>query len=186
MVEARFGAPLRDVRAAVVTEDFLEAGNNDSRAGVARRNRTAGAWIAALKIYFADAEAHGATFFRAEELIFPECRDSRRRGRRAVAIDFERGAKAQARFLDGHAGEKPANSLQACGGNNRWAVGDGVIRKTFGRMADADRLLKIVGKPFGSGCRVAREAKCHGWDFAVVIGNRKRDRGKVRREGGAD
>jgi len=75
MVEAGFGAPRRDMRAAVIAKDFLEAGNDNSSVRVARGNGAARAGIAALEIHFADAEAHGAAFFRAEELIFPECRD---------------------------------------------------------------------------------------------------------------
>ena len=75
VVEADFGAPRRDMRAAVIAEDFLEAGNDNSRVRIARGNGAARARIAALEIHFADAEAHGAPFFRAEELIFPECRD---------------------------------------------------------------------------------------------------------------
>src|SRR5438552_11966882 len=115
VVEAGFGAPCRDMRAAVVGEDLLEAGNDDSRVRVARGNRTPRARIAAFEIHFADAKAHGAAFFLAEELIFPERRDFRSGGRRAVAIDFECGAKAQAHFLECHTGKKPANSLQASG-----------------------------------------------------------------------
>src|SRR6266699_1752031 len=83
-------------------------------------------------------------------------------------------------------GKKRANSLQASGGDNRWAVGDGVIRKSFGSMADGDRLPEEVGKPFGGGRRVPWERKCLSWDFATVAGNRKNDRAEVRGEYRAD
>src|SRR5258708_17480525 len=130
VVESRFGAPRRDMRAAVIAEDFLEAGNDLSCARVARRNGAARAGITALEIHFANAEAHGAALFLAEESIFPE---------RRYTINFERRAEALARFVDVHTTKEIANSLQTRGGNNCWAVGDGVIRKSFGAIADGDR-----------------------------------------------
>src|SRR3989454_3549549 len=125
MIEAGFGTPRRNMRAAVIAEDFLEAGNDLSSARIARGNRAARARIAAFEIHFADAEAHRAAFFFAEELILPE---------RGDAVDFERGAEALADFVEVHAAKQIANSLQARGGNNRWAIGDIVVRKAFWRM----------------------------------------------------
>src|SRR5713226_1445660 len=57
VVEAGLRGPAWDVRAAVIAEDFLEGGNDLSRAWIARRNRATRAGIAALEIHFADAEA---------------------------------------------------------------------------------------------------------------------------------
>jgi hypothetical protein len=94
VVEAGFGRPRRNMRAAVIAEDFLEAGDDFSGARVARRHRAARAGIAALELDFADAEAHGAAFFFAEELILPE---------RGYPFDLERGAETLARFVELHA-----------------------------------------------------------------------------------
>src|SRR5260370_38455981 len=140
-------------------------------------NGAARSWIASLEIHLSDAEAHGAPFFLAEELIFPE---------RRHAVNFERRAEALARFVDVHPAKEIANSLQALRGNNRWAVGDGVIRKSFGRIADGDRLLEELGKPLGGGCRVAWEGKCSGWNFAAGTRRRKPYGVDVRRESRAD
>jgi len=63
---------------------FLEAFEDFAGLGIAGRDGTTGAWIAALEIYFADFEADYAAFVFAEELIFPEGGD---------AVDFERGAE---------------------------------------------------------------------------------------------
>src|ERR1700740_1942165 len=134
MVEASFGAPRRNMRAAVIAEDFLEAGNDFSRVRVARGNRAARTGVAALEIHFADAEAHGTAFLRAEQLILPERRN---------ALDLQVGAKALARVLELHVLKEIANNLQAGGGNNRWAAGDCVIGKPFRRMAHGDRLLEV-------------------------------------------
>src|SRR5689334_11233823 len=122
MVEARFGRPRWNVRAAVVAKDFLEAGNDFSGARVARRDWTTGARIASLKIHFADPEAHGAALFFAEKMIFPERRN---------AVDFESGTETLARFVQAHAREQIADSLQACRRNNGWAIGDVIVGKAF-------------------------------------------------------
>ncbi len=96
MVEASFGSPRRDVRAAIIAEDFLKAGNDFAGARIARRNGAAGTGIAAFKIHFADAEADGTAFFLAKELVFPESGD---------AVDFERGAEALAGLVEVYAVE---------------------------------------------------------------------------------
>ncbi len=173
MVEARFGAPRGEVRAAVVAEYFLETGNDFSGAWIARGNWAARAGIAALEIHFSDAEAHGAAFFRAKQLILPERRDT---------VDFERGTEAPPRFVDRHARKEIANGLQACGGDDCRAAGDIIVRKTFGRMAYGDGLLEEIGKPNRGGGRVAWEGKCLGWDFALVPRNRNCDGAEIRRE----
>src|SRR2546427_2721969 len=69
MIEAGFGTPRRNMRAAVIAEDFLGAGHDLSSAPIARGNPATPATIAAFAIHFADAEAHLAAFFFAEEVI---------------------------------------------------------------------------------------------------------------------
>src|SRR5258708_1675133 len=147
------------MRAAVIAEDLLEAGNDVASARIARRKRTPRAGMAALEIHFADAEADcvlgdrqavNTALLFAEELILPE---------RGNSIDFECGAEALAGFVEVHTIKQVANRLQTCGGNNCWAARDGFIREAFGRVAHGKGLLDEVGKPFRGGCRLAREGK---------------------------
>src|SRR5260370_12812856 len=153
MVEAGGGGPPWQSFAAQVAETFLEASDFGAGLRVAPWNGAAGAGIAALEGDFADAEAHHAALVFAVELIFPE------RGQVSVcarslhgvsAIDFERGAKALAHGVEGQAREPIAHCLQRRGGNNRWAVRDGVVGKAFGRMAHQDPLLEIDAEPFAA------------------------------------
>src|SRR5260370_1186788 len=116
MIEASFGRPARDIGAAEIGEAFLEAGDDFPGARVARGNRAASAGIAALKIHFANAEAHGTAFLFSEELVFPE---------RWKVIDFECRAKAAAGVVDVHSLERCADGLQRSRGNDRRAVGVG-------------------------------------------------------------
>ncbi len=53
-------------------------------------------------------------------------------------------------------------------------------------MAHGDGLIEELGKPLRGGCRVTREGKCGGWDFAPVTRNRKRGGAEIRRESCAD
>src|SRR6266481_9792635 len=109
MVEARGWRPGWQSFAAQVAETFLKAGEVGSALRVATRNGAAGARVAALKMDFADAEAHHAALVFAVELIFPE------RGQVSVragilhgsfgAVDFERGTKALARAVERQAGK---------------------------------------------------------------------------------
>src|SRR5207245_2591183 len=82
--------------------------------------------------------------------------------------DLERGAEAQAHILQGHAGEKIANRLQRSRGNDRRATGQGVVRKSFRSIAEGDRLLEVIGKPFCRVRRAAWERKDFHWNFAPV------------------
>src|SRR6266481_4490852 len=177
MIEASFGRPARDIGTAEIGEAFLEAGDDFPGARVARGNRAASAGIAALKIHFANAEAHGTAFLFSEELVFPE---------RWHAIDFECRAEAAAHLVDIHPIKQFAAGLQRRRGNDRRAVGDGVVRETFGRVADGDGLLEEAGKPSGCGSHIAWEGKCFSGDFAAITWNRECDRTSVRRIRSAD
>src|SRR5437879_10499320 len=132
MVEAPFWRPGWQIRSAQFAETLLKAGDISARVRIAWRNRATRAGIAALKIDFANAEAHGAAFFFAEELIFPECRD---------VIDFQSGAEAEPHIACGQAREPGGNRINRSSRDNGWAVGDGVIRETFERITDVDRRI---------------------------------------------
>src|SRR6266404_6790472 len=118
MVEAGCWRPGRKSFAAEIGETLLEADEVGCGLRVAGGDGAAGAGVAALEIYFADAEADYAALVFAVELIFPECGQvSVRAGRARTSdraagvcdffgpggvcryiggIDFERGAKALA------------------------------------------------------------------------------------------
>ena len=163
-------------------EALLEAVECDAGEGIARGNGAAGAGIAALEMNFADLEAHDATLVFAEELVFPEG---------GHAIDFERGAEAEADFVEGEPREPFANGLERSGGDDGGAVGDAVVGKTAGRIADQYLLLEEHAEPFGrvivaSGEResvrgnaaaVARNGKC---DTAQIGRERRRESGESR------
>src|SRR6266849_4122505 len=189
MGEAGGGGPQWQSFAAQVAETFLEASDFVAGLPVAPWNGAAGGGIAALEGDFADAEAHHAALVFAVELIFPE------RGQVSVcarslqgfsAIDFERGAKALAHGVEGQAREPIAHCLQRRRGNNRWAVGDAVVGKAFGRVTDQDLLLEIDAEPFRGVFGAAREGKCARRDVAAIAGNRERDGTEVRRVRGAN
>ena len=126
---------------------------------------------------FADLEADGAALVFAEEPVFPEG---------GHAIEFEGGAKAEADFLEGEAGEPLANGLERSGGDDGGAIGDGVVGKTAWGIADEDLLLKEHAEPFG-GVFVAfgERESVHG-NAAAVAGNGKCDTAQIGRKGGAD
>src|ERR1700682_6346507 len=107
MVEAGGWGPGRQSFAAEVGETLLEAYEVGCALRIACGNRAAGAGVAALEIYFADAEADDAALVLAVELVFPErgqisvYASGSRCGLRAqgvcgdvCAVDFKRGAKA--------------------------------------------------------------------------------------------
>lgn len=154
-------------------EVFLEADQVDAGAGIARRHRAAGAGIAAFEMDFADGEADDAAFVFAEELIFPEGGD---------AVDFESGAETapniferEAREGVGYRGEPVRDGLERSCGDNRGAVGDGVVGKaTFG-IADDNLLLEENAEPFGGVFVVLGEGEGAGRNFAAVGGNGEGD-----------
>src|ERR1700719_4651012 len=127
MVEAGGWRPRWQRFAAQVGETFLEADQVRTGVRVAWRYGAAGAGVAALKIYCADAEAHDAALVFAIELIFPERRQISVRACRSdnffgcdcgrltldrMAIDFQRGAKALPHGVDAQAREPLAHDLQ--------------------------------------------------------------------------
>jgi hypothetical protein len=92
MVEAGGGGPWGEGGFAELREAFLEAVEGFAGVGIAWRDRTASAGIAAFKMNLADGEADGTAFIGAEELIFPKGGD---------AVDFESGAEAETEVVDG-------------------------------------------------------------------------------------
>jgi len=158
-------------------ETLLEAVERDAGEGIARGNGAAGAGIAALEMDFADLEADGAALVFGEEPVFPEGRH---------AINFQRGAEAEADFVEGEAREPFANGLERSGGDDGGAVGDGVVGKTAGGVADEDLLLEEDAEPFGGVFVALGERKRVHGNVAAVAGNRQSDTAQIGREGGAD
>src|SRR5882762_10348464 len=208
MVEAGCWRPGRKSFAAEVGETLLEADEVGCGLRVTRGDRAAGAGVAALEIYFADAEAHYAALVFAVELVFPECGQvSVRAGRARTSdraagvcdffgpggvcryiggIDFERRAKALAHGIQRQPWKPVGDRLQRCGGDNRGAVGDVVVRKSFGRVAHQNLLLEIDAEPFRGVFGAAGEEKCARGNVAAIAGNRERDGTEIRRVGGAN
>ncbi len=177
MVEAIAGGPRGQGGLALLGEAFLEAFDGDAGEGIARGDGAAGAGIAALEMDFADLEADEAAFVFAEELVFPEG---------GHAIDFEGGAEAKADFVECEAGEPFANGLKRSGGDDGGAVGDGVVGKTAGGIANEDLLLEEHAEPFGGVFVAIGERESVRGNAAAVAGNGESDTAQVGREGGAD
>ena len=59
VVEVLDGGPWRQTLAAQIAETFLKVWRVAAVVGVAGGHAASRTWIAALKIYFADAESHG-------------------------------------------------------------------------------------------------------------------------------
>jgi len=184
MVEAGAGGPGRQGGFAELGEAFLEAFEDFAGLGIAWRNGTAGAGIAALEIYFADFEADYAAFVFAEELIFPE---------RGDAIDFERGAETLAGFVNGDArktllrGTKPVcDGFERRGGDDGGAAGYGVVGETVFGIADDDLLVEVNAEPFGGIIVIAGKGEGAGGDFAAIAGDGEGDFAEVGSVTGAD
>src|SRR6267142_557196 len=177
MIEAPAGRPGWQIGSPQFAKALLEPGDISARVRIARRNRAARAGIAALKIDFANAEAHGAAFFPAEELVFPERRNT---------IDFQSGAKAEPHVTRGQAREPGGNRIQGSGRNNGWTAGDGVVRKAFERIADGDLLLEVRAEPFGGASRIGRKRKRTCGNAAPVAWNRERHGSEIGSVRGAN
>jgi len=177
MIEAGARGPRGKRGFAELSEALLEAVERDAGEGIARGNGAAGTGIAALEMDFADLEAHGAALVFAEELIFPEG---------GHAIDFERGAEAQADFVQGELRKPFANGLQRSRRDDGRAVGDRVVGKTAGRIADEDLLLEKHAEPFGRVIVAFGEWEGVRGNGAAVAGNGKCDAAQIGREDGAD
>lgn len=179
----------------------METIEDDACARIARRNRTAGAGIAAFKMNVADGEADGVAFVFGEELVFPEGGD---------AANFERRAETLADVVDGKTGKaietegreiprlswndglvlvwgKPVgNGLERGGGHDGRAVGDGVVREAAWGIANDDALLEEDTKPFGGFLVSFGEREGARGDFARVGGDGEGNGGKVGGVVGAD
>jgi hypothetical protein len=184
VIEAGAGGPGREGGFAELGEAFLEAFEDFAGLGIARRDGAAGAGIAALEIDFADFEADYAALVFAEKLIFPPGRDS---------IDFERGAEAEASFVQRDSGKalrsrgkpfvpqgKPlAYGFERGGGDDGGAVGDGVVGETVFGVADEDLLLEEDAEPFGGVFVGSGEGEGARGDFAAIAGDGEGDFAQV-------
>src|SRR5208283_2674705 len=177
VVEARARGPRGEHRFAELSEALLEAVERDAGEGIARGDGAARAGIAALEMDFADLEAHGAALVFTEELVLPEG---------GHAVNFKRGAEAQADFVQGEPREPFAYSLERSRRNDRGSVGDGVVGKTPGGIAHQDLLLEIHAEPFGRVIVSFGEREGVHWNSAAVARNGKRDAAQIRSESGAD
>ena len=177
MVEAIARGPGRESGFAELGETLLEAVEDSAGVGIARRDRAAGAGVAALEVDFADGEADDAAFVFAEELILPEGGD---------AVDFERGAETEADVVKREAGEPLGDGPEGSGGDDGGAVGDGVVRKAAGGITDDDLLLKENAEPFGGVIAGLGEGEGTRREFAAVSGDGEGDGAEVRGVGGAD
>jgi len=166
MVETGAGRPRGKRGFAELGEALLEAVDRVAGEGIARGNGAAGAGIAALEMNFADLEADGAALVFAEELIFPEG---------GHAIDFERGAEAEADIVEGKTGEPFGDGLERGGGDDGRAVGDGVIGEAAWGVADEDLLLEENTEPFGCVIVAIRKWKSAGGNDAAVTRHRERN-----------
>ncbi len=199
MIEAIAGRPRRKSCFALKGEVFLEAIEILAGAGIARRNGAPGTGIAAFEMNLADGEANDAAFVLAEELIFPEGGN---------AMEFEGGAEALANVFEREAGKgralrwrcfgaradclgtrgkpleargKPiGHGLEGCGGDDSGTVGDGIVGKSVGRVADDNLLLKENAEPFGSVFEFAGESEGARGEIAAIVGDGERDGRQVR------
>jgi len=177
VVEAGGGGPRGESGFAELREAFLKGFDGNAGVRIARRDRAAGAGIAALEAYFADGEADDAAFLFAEEAVFPEGGD---------AVDLESGAEAKAEVVDGKAGEPSGNGLERRGGDDGGAAGDGVIGKAAWGIAEDDLLLEENAEPFGGLFVGVGKGKVTWGDFAAVGWDGERDAGDIGRIAGAD
>ena len=177
MVESGAGGPWGKGGFALVSKMFLEAVEVDAGKRIARRDRAAGAGIAAFKMDFADSEADCAAFVFAEESVFPEGGN---------IFEFEGGAKALADVFERKAGEPSGNGFEGGGGDDGGAVGYGIVRETAGGITDDDLLLEEATEPLGSVFVAVGKSEGPGRDFASIGGGGESDEGEVGRVGSTD
>lgn len=143
VVETGAGRPLGERGFAELGEMLLEAVENGAGVGIARRNGATRAGIAALESDFTDGEADDAALVVTEETIFPEGGQRfATGGAERIDIDFESRAETLAGFVQGNAGEPFADGLERGGGDDGGAVGDGVVWKTAGGIANDNLLIE--------------------------------------------
>ena len=111
----------------------------------------------------------------------------------AAAANKESVAETLAGFLERDAGEafrcwrEPfRNSLQGSGGDDRRAVGKGIVREAVCGVADDDLLLEVDAEPFGGVFVGFGEGERTRGHAAAVAGDGEGDAANVRRIGGAD
>lgn len=97
------------------------------------------------------------------------------------ALNFERGAKALTSLFKSDAREPFADGLQRRGGDNGRAVGNGVVGKAAGGIANDNLLLKENAEPFAGVLVGFREGKSADGDTAAIARNGERDGAEVRR-----
>jgi hypothetical protein len=177
VVEAVARGPRGEGGLAQPGETFLEVVEDDSGAGIAGRNGTAGAGVAAFEMNLADGEADGIAFVFGEELVFPEGGDT---------VNFEGGAETLADVVDGKTGKPLNDGLEGGGGDDGGAVGDGVVGEATWRIADDDALLEEDAEPFSGVLVGVGEGESARRDFAGVGGYGEGDGGEVGGVQGAD
>jgi hypothetical protein len=176
VVEALAGGVRRQSGFAELRETFLETFEDCASVGIAWRNRTTRAGIAALELNITNGEAHGVALVGREELIFPEGRD---------AVDFESGAETEADVVWGE--RKPlGDGAERGAGNDGWPVRDGVVGKAAGRIANDNLLLKENAEPFGGVFVVFGEGERASGNFAAIGWHGKGDGTKIGGVVGAD
>jgi len=166
----------------------LEAVEARAAVGIARRHGAARAGIAALEGDFADGKADNAALVVTKEMIFPE-RGQRfaTGGAHSVDIDFESGAEALTSLLERDTGEPPgtrskpfADGVERRGGDDGRAIGDGVVGKAIGGIANDNLLLEEDAEPF-SGIFVGfREGERARGNAAAIARNRESNGAEVR------
>jgi len=162
MLEALDVGPVRKIGAALLSETLLKTDGVGAGVGIARGDGAADAWVAAFKGDFADMEADYAAKFGAEELVFPEGRDS---------VEFQSCAETLTGFSESHAGKPFADGLERGRGDHRWTAGDEVVGDAGRIMANHDGVTQEFAEPFGCGGRVSRKSECRGRDIAAIIWN---------------
>ena len=76
--------------------------------------------------------------------------------------------------------------MQRCGGNDGGTVGDSIVGKATGGIADDNLLLEEEAEPFRGVFMIVREGEGAGRKFAAIVGDGERDAGKIRSEFGAN
>ena len=177
MLEAFGVRPGRKLGAAQMGELFLEADIVDTGVGIARGDWAADAGVTAFEIDFADAETDDAAQLGAEELIFPEGRDS---------VDFECSAETETGVGGSEAGEPAGDGVERGRGDDGRAVGDEVVGDAVGIVADHDVLLEKLAEPFAGGFGFAGKSEGAWRKVGAMWRGGERDGGKIGRVGGAD
>jgi hypothetical protein len=177
MIEARDAGPGRKLRVAQLAEAFLKTDGAGASARIARGNGAADARVAAFEGDFADVKADDAALFGAEELVLPKGGD---------IAKFEGAAEAQAGFSDRHTGEPSANGVERGAGDDRRAIGYGIVGNASRIVAHDDGALEILSEPRRGGFRAAGKREGGSGNIAAIGGHREGHAAEVGRVGGAN